>query len=350
MPTIPGSVSSFVVRPALSPLAVPATDLRQQSSKSSAVETQTVTAKASGDIIIDKPTKSTAGADAVQAAVPFNEQHAGTVEHVEHSKPGFVSPTKIYSSLSNQITGHVEVTARSEYSSHMSRAADNYGVWTYNIAITNHGDKPIRLLHRMFVECCAVLDHSQAVRRSDCGSAACSFAAAVASPNSTASALCDTPIIYPGETFRYNSFAPLHMDVGALRLIGRMSGSYTFEVLDNSTSTANDNSAIRYSNSDTFSSSSKQIEVKVAPFHFILPAADHQQILLQKKFASLASSSTIVLSVPAAAQQHVQNSSTTTTTTTQQQQQQQLQQSEQQHVLQHSTNSIKQPMTVHHRQ
>jgi ApaG domain len=192
MPTIPGSVSSFVVRPALSPLAVPATDLRQQSSKSPAVESKTVTAKASGDIIIEIPTKSTAVADAVQAAVPFNEQHAGPVEHVEHSKPGFVSPTKIYSSLSNQMTGDVEVTARSEYSSHMSRAADNYGVWTYNIAITNHGDKPIRLLHRqwdittlgpdkqqstaapdgfgilgMFVECCAVLDHSQAVRRSD---------------------------------------------------------------------------------------------------------------------------------------------------------------------------------------
>jgi hypothetical protein len=133
------------------------------------------------------------------------------------------------------------------------------------------------------------------------------------------------------------------MDVGALRLIGRMSGSYTFEVLDNSTCSANAVSAIRYSNSDTFSSSSKQIEVKVAPFHFILPAADHQQILLQKKFASLASSSTIVLSVPVAAQQHVQNSSTTT------QQQQQLQQSEQ-HVLQHSANSMKQPMTMHHRQ
>jgi hypothetical protein len=135
------------------------------------------------------------------------------------------------------------------------------------------------------------------------------------------------------------------MDVGALRLIGRMSGSYTFEVLDNSTSNANDNSAIRYSNSETFSSSSKQIEVKVAPFHFILPAADHQQILLQKKFASLASSSTIVVSVPAAAQQHVQNSSTTTT----QQQQQQLQQSEQ-HILKHSATSMKQPMTMHHRQ
>jgi hypothetical protein len=142
------------------------------------------------------------------------------------------------------------------------------------------------------------------------------------------------------------------MDVGALRLIGRMSGSYTFEVLDNSTSSASDNSAIRYFNSDTFSSSSKQIEVKVAPFHFILPAADHQQILLQKKFASLASTSTIVLSVPAAAQQHVQNSTTTTTTTTQQQQQQQQQQLQQseQHVSQRSANSMKQPMTMHHRQ
>jgi ApaG domain len=147
--TIPGSVTSFVVRPALTPLAISATDLRQQSSQSPAGETKAVTAKAAGEII-DQPTKSTAVAEAVvqAAAVPFNEQHAGTVEHVEHSKPGFVSPTKLYSSLSNQMTGDVEVTARSEYSSHMSRAADNYGVWTYNIAITNHGDKPIRLLHR----------------------------------------------------------------------------------------------------------------------------------------------------------------------------------------------------------
>jgi ApaG domain len=154
MPTIPSTISSFVVRPvpvaALTPVVAGAIDLKQQSSQSTAVETRAVAAKTAGDTVvsIEQPSKSTVAADAAPAVRAFDEQHTGEVEHVEHSKPGFVSPTKKYSSLSNERTGDVEVTARSEFSSHMSRAADNYGVWTYNIAITNHGDKPIRLLSR----------------------------------------------------------------------------------------------------------------------------------------------------------------------------------------------------------
>lgn len=103
------------------------------------------------------------------------------------------------------VTQGIRVSVLARYEAAESRPDDGRYLFSYRIAIANHGRRPVQLLHRHWT----IID-SLAPRME------------VEGPG----VVGNTPVMEPGEQYMYSSFCELHSG------FGRMQGSYRMRHLD----------------------------------------------------------------------------------------------------------------------
>jgi ApaG protein len=98
--------------------------------------------------------------------------------------------------ISEAVTNSIRVEVLSKYSPENSRPLQDVWVFEYTVRITNQGTETVQLLSRHWIITDA-LDHVEEVK----------------GPG----VVGETPVLAPGESFKYSSFCPLKTPTGVMR-------------------------------------------------------------------------------------------------------------------------------------
>ena len=98
--------------------------------------------------------------------------------------------------LSEAVTANIKVEVMSRYSPENSRPLEDEWVFQYTVRITNEGAETVQLVSRHWIITDA-LDHVEEVQ----------------GPG----VVGETPVLAPGESFKYSSWCPLKTSIGWMR-------------------------------------------------------------------------------------------------------------------------------------
>ena len=185
----------------------------------------------------DVPVASQSAADA-PAAKTGRASPSSTLPGETDMESGDVRPGLDITDASDTVTDGVRVRVTTSYKPERSDPGQNKHCFQYNIRITNESSGPIQLVSRRF-EIQTVGSSTKDV---------------VQGPGVTGR----QPILKPGESFEYNSTAPLSVKpmLSKTPVVARMEGEYNF---------------VKLGDDGTTPLSSDPLEARLGKFHFILP-------------------------------------------------------------------------------